>query len=494
MSWPGASDPPYSNIVGVDPVLSDPENGDFRPAPGSPAAAYGCQTFASSRPGVVTTGGHVRGALLRPVAGLASRGRASIEASGLISDDTFWDADTVRVVGRVTVEDGVTLTIAPGVKVEFADFYDLTVLGRILAVGSADEPIVFTTDEPGSFAPDSTTVGCWNGIRFPWTPSSNAESRVEYCVLEYSKAFGDQAFGGALSLVGFSKLLVRNSAFRSNAATYGGAISCSHQSSPVLAGNLFEGNTAFLGGSCIYALYAYPDVTNATVVGNAVLNDAPFDATGAIHNHISKTRMTGSIVRDNASAYFIPTQLLEAKGYYTTFCNIEDGHEGAGNIDKDALFVGFGGHAYALSPDSPCIDAGDPDTLGLRLPSTDVAGLPRIDGVRVDIGAYEGDAGTGVAGGWLNGSASLSPRPNPFRHRTTMTFIPPVDTLSSVRVYDAGGRLVRRLIDGGIDPAPREVVWDGRDSAGTRVASGVYFLVVEADNRTRVGTKIVLLR
>ncbi|MCK5596427.1 MAG: hypothetical protein KAJ04_03175, partial [Candidatus Eisenbacteria sp.] len=47
MSWPEASQPPHSNVVGVDPELTDPENGDFRPAPGSPASGYGCRTFTS---------------------------------------------------------------------------------------------------------------------------------------------------------------------------------------------------------------------------------------------------------------------------------------------------------------------------------------------------------------------------------------------------------------------------------------------------------------
>ncbi len=426
--------------------------------------------------------------------GFAQRGRSSIEASGLISADTFWGADTVRVVGSVTVERGITLTIAPGARVEFADFYDLAVLGRILAVGTASEPIVFTTDEPEAFAADSTIVGCWNGIRFPWTPSSNAESRLEHCVLEYSKAVGDDPFGGALSVTGFSKLLVRNCVFRSNAATYGGAISCSHQAAPVLVGNLFHGNTAFLGGSAVYALYAYPDITNSTIIGNAVLNDAPFDATGAVHNHISKSRTTGSIVRANTSAYFIPTQLLEAKGYYTTFCNIEDGYEGDGNINEDPLFVGFGGHPYALSPESPCVDAGEPDTLGLRLPTIDLAGLPRFDDGGIDMGAYEGAAGTGVEGGPVDSAVSLSCRPNPFRQRTTVTFALPARSLSSVRVYDVAGRLVRTLVEGHLDAGPHEIVWDGTDDAGRRVASGVYFAASEPEVGRSVAAKVVHLR
>jgi hypothetical protein len=411
-----------------------------------------------------------------------------------VTADSVWDADTVRVVGNVTVEDGVTLTVVPGARVEFADFYDLTVLGRILAVGTPEAPIIFTSDEPGSFAADSTTVGCWNGIRFPWTPSSNEWSRIEHCVIECSKAIGGRPFGGAVSVTGFSKLLVRNSVFRSNAATYGGALSCSHQAAPVLVGNLFHDNTAFLRGSGVYVLYAYPDITGSTIAGNAVLNDEPFDATGAVHNHISKSRVTGSIVRHNTSAYYVPTQLLEAKGYYTTFSNIEYGHGGEGNIDEDALFVGFGIHPYALLPESPCVEAGPPDTLGLALPAVDLAGLPRVDGGRIDIGAYEGAGGTGVWGDAFDGAPLLSPRPNPFRRRTALSFFLPARGAVSLRLYDAAGRRVRTLVECDLGAGRHEVAWDGKDGEGRRVASGVYLAELVHGGDRHAGAKLVFLR
>jgi len=326
-------------VVGIDPQLIDPKHGDFRPEPGSPATAYGCQTFPSG--GLRPPAGDAAAAL-RTLARGVSGARSSIAVSGAIVTDTLWDADTVRVVGNVDVENGVTLEVAPGTWVEFEDFYSLTVHGRILAVGTAEDAIVFTTDEPEAFAVDTTAVGCWNGIRFPWTSSMNQESRLEHCVLEYSKGLGDEPFGGALSVVGFSKLLVRNSTIRSNVAGYGGAVFCSHHAAPVLVGNLIEGNSAFVAGAAIYDLYAYPDVTNCTIVSNVVLNDEQFDATGTIHNHISKPRVTGSVFRANSNVYFIPTELLESKAFYTTFSDVEGGHDGEGNVDEDPLFIGSG--------------------------------------------------------------------------------------------------------------------------------------------------------
>ena len=419
-------------------------------------------------------------------------GRSSIEVSGAIAFDTVWDADTVRVVGNVAVDDGVTLTVAPGTRIEFGDFYSLTVLGRLLAVGSVDDPIIFTTDEPEAFAPDISTAGCWNGIRFPWTSSINDESRLEHCTIEFSKSLGDESRGGALSVVGFSKLLVRNSIFRNNVADYGGAIFCSHHASPMLVGNLIEGNSAFLRGSAIYVLYSYPDVTNCTIVSNDCLNAEPFDDTGAIHSHIAKPRTKSSILWNNSSAYFLPTQIREGKGYYTTFSDLEYGHAGEGNIDEDPIFIGYGEHPFALFVDSPCVNVGEADTSALRLAPVDIAGEPRIEGGRIDIGAYEGSGGTGVDG-VVAGVPFLSPgRPNPFRSETRLAFSSPGGAVTAC-VYDVAGRKVQTLLDRVVVAGEQEVRWDGTDDRGRCVASGVYFIRVETADEAGI-LRVVLIR
>ncbi|MCD6329471.1 MAG: hypothetical protein J7M10_03815, partial [Candidatus Cloacimonetes bacterium] len=72
---------------------------------------------------------------------------------------------------------------------------------------------------------------------------------------------------------------------------------------------------------------------------------------------------------------------------YTDIMNGENGihtngngtyNWGDGNIDEDPLFVGGDPFSYELTKYSPCIDAGTPDTTGLHLPATDLAGNPRI--------------------------------------------------------------------------------------------------------------------
>lgn len=105
------------NIIGIDSQLVDPENGDYRVSPGSPAEGYGCQIFADNE---------ITNSFFEPDTEIKidmSRKRSSIEVSGTIDENTIWQVDTVRVVGDVTIENDVILTIQAGTEIEFQDFY-----------------------------------------------------------------------------------------------------------------------------------------------------------------------------------------------------------------------------------------------------------------------------------------------------------------------------------------------------------------------------------
>jgi flagellar hook assembly protein FlgD len=60
-------------------------------------------------------------------------------------------------------------------------------------------------------------------------------------------------------------------------------------------------------------------------------------------------------------------------------------------------------------------------------------------------------------------------------------------------VYDAAGRLVRRLVDGARPAGLQRVRWDGDDSSGRRVGPGVYFVRVGASGEA-LTRKLVLRR
>jgi hypothetical protein len=70
--------------------------------------------------------------------------------------------------------------------------------------------------------------------------------------------------------------------------------------------------------------------------------------------------------------------------------------------------------------------------------------------------------------------------PNPFNPTTIIEFSVAKETRVRIGVLDATGRKVVNLVDGVKSPGRYTVRWDGRDSRGNLVASGVYFYRFES--------------
>jgi len=88
--------------------------------------------------------------------------------------------------------------------------------------------------------------------------------------------------------------------------------------------------------------------------------------------------------------------------------------------------------------------------------------------------------------------------PNPFNPVTSIAYgVPAQDGRATVDVgidiFDAGGRLVRRLVRGPQAPGTYKALWDGRDDGGRRVHSGIYFYRLRAAGTT-VARKMLLLQ
>lgn len=134
-----------------------------------------------------------------------------------------WDADTVMVTGDVKVAD--SLRVLPGTVVVFEKFYGISVLPgtAFIAEGTVDDSIVFTVADTTGFSNFETNMGGWNGFQV-----YNADRfLLDYCVLQYGKAFSDQDWhGGALKIVRSKEVKILNSTLRYNAAhEHGGALS-----------------------------------------------------------------------------------------------------------------------------------------------------------------------------------------------------------------------------------------------------------------------------
>jgi hypothetical protein len=84
--------------------------------------------------------------------------------------------------------------------------------------------------------------------------------------------------------------------------------------------------------------------------------------------------------------------------------------------------------------------------------------------------------------------------PNPFNPSTTIRFGVAKAGPVTLRIYNVRGQLVRTLVDDVRQPGVEHMVtWNGRDDRGRSVASGVYFVRLEASRFTQT-RKMVLLR
>lgn len=75
--------------------------------------------------------------------------------------------------------------------------------------------------------------------------------------------------------------------------------------------------------------------------------------------------------------------------------------------------------------------------------------------------------------------------PNPFNPQTTLAYWVPMDARVRLAVVDARGQVVARLVDGVQTSGRHVVAWNGRDSRGAPVASGVYRLLLRAGGEER---------
>jgi len=71
--------------------------------------------------------------------------------------------------------------------------------------------------------------------------------------------------------------------------------------------------------------------------------------------------------------------------------------------------------------------------------------------------------------------------PNPFSNNQIVQFSIPVDTRLTLSVVDVSGRVIKTLMKGEYRAGSYSVVWDGTNSAGKKVSSGIYFVLLNSE-------------
>ena len=193
---------------------------------------------------------------------------------------TWYQANSpYYITGNITIPASDTLTIEPGVLVNFLGYYGLTVDGFLEAVGTVSDSIHF-------FPEDTTTH--WQGITY--YNLLGLTHTLSYCTFRYAwgGAIGRNPYNGNLTIShcdfsnngatihfdGFNaNLQILHSTFHNNLNEDGGAIYLKdfNGSAPIeITDCLFENNTAIDWGGAIYCFFPQQNlnITDCIFSGN----------------------------------------------------------------------------------------------------------------------------------------------------------------------------------------------------------------------------------
>jgi polymorphic membrane protein len=280
--------------------------------------------------------------------------------------------------------------------------------------------------------------------------------------------------GGGINCDFTSNIRIFNSSIVDNAANLcGGGICIEGGSHPIIHYSIIKGNSAEYGGGIWSGEKGSCQLINCTVVNNEATEQG-----GAYFSNYPTMDVINSIFWYNT-----PDQIWEDA--FVTYSDIEDGWTGFGNIDMDPLFVAPEYGNYMLSENSPCIDAGDPDSPY------------DPDGTIADMGCCYFYQPSGADNPIPENKRKLTNYPNPFNPTTTISFtLTAKDAKGAMlEIFNLKGQRIKTYY---CHPEPVEgrqsIIWSGEDDAGSPVCSGVYFIRLITDGAVSSTRKCVLMK
>lgn len=88
---------------------------------------------------------------------------------------------------------------------------------------------------------------------------------------------------------------------------------------------------------------------------------------------------------------------------------------------------------------------------------------------------------------------AMSNYPNPFKPTTTIRYTVPKDGDVHLSIYNTKGQLISTLVNEQKNSGTHSIVWNGNDTNGNRVSSGIYFARIIADGKS-LTTKMIMLK
>ena len=156
---------------------------------------------------------------------------------------------------------------------------------------------------------------------------------------------------------------------------------------------------------------------------------------------------------------------------------------GSGFLSQDAMVASFGLGAATMV-----------DSLIVSWPSGIVNAFTQ--GIVIDRQLTVGESQGGATGvetpSQVHRTQLFAAIPNPFNPRTAIRFELEHATHATLRVFDVAGRLVNTLVDEWRNSGLGEAIWQGKDSSGKQVASGVYLYQLHAGDFVETKRMVLL--
>jgi parallel beta-helix repeat protein len=277
------------------------------------------------------------------------------------------------------------------------------------------------------------------------------------------------------------------------------------------------------GGICFYCELNGARVRNNLIIENYSTNegsaicfgDTYLDYYELSNNTIVNNGNTASVIYlgFDVEAYFF-NNIIRNGSNMEIFCyenddlnvlysNIYGGYPGIGNIDESPNFVDSL-YDFHLRDNSTSIGAGidefEINEIIFSAIQTDLDGNPRPNpvGSMPDMGAYENPFGEPQLGiniyDLSNIKSQLNNYPNPFNPTTTINYSLKENSKIELNIYNIKGRKVKTIVNEKLEQGLHKIIWDGTNSNGKAVGSGIYFYKLNVNGKTEAVKKCLLLK
>lgn len=329
------------------------------------------------------------------------------------------DYDTIQE-GIDASTDGDTVLVQPGTYVENINFNghnivlgslflmtgDTTYISNtIIDGGSSGSVVTFESGEDSTAVITGFTIqngysdnggGIYCSYSSPGIRSNSIRENVAsnegggiHCHYSDSRIsgnfiFGNQVFpqystGGGIHCRNSNVLVSENVISGNSTSHMGGGIYCEGEN-VTITHNLFSGNTAHSSGGGIHCSGVRATITNNVIYGNSsdwigggitcgycdpliknntITRNSAVEA-GGIYCYDSNPRISNSICwADSASGQVSEISMNESSSPNVTYCDVQGGWEGEGNIDCDPMFCYPDTGNFYLAANSCCVGAGE---------------------------------------------------------------------------------------------------------------------------------------